>query len=63
MQQSPLGRHLLKQRRRGIWREDVERRALQPVLLDPRGGLREDLLTVVIEAENEGTIHLNAVVM
>src|SRR6185436_1042649 len=54
---------LLEQRRAGIRREDMERRALEPVLLDPLDGLLEDARIVVIEAEHEAAVHLNAVVV
>src|SRR5207302_9501162 len=51
------------QRRRRIWRETVKRRALQAILFDPFGGARERNFAVVIEAVDERSVHLNAVVM
>lgn len=63
VQQTALGFHLAKERSGGIRREDVKRGAFEAILFDPIGGAGEDVFRVVIEAEDEGAVDLNAVVM
>ncbi len=63
VEEPPLGLHPPEERRAGIRRQDVERRALEPVRLDPRDGPVEDVGAVVVEAEDEAAVHLDAVVV
>src|SRR6185437_1542079 len=60
MQEASLRSELVEQRRPGIRREDVEGCALEPVRLDPLDRLLEHVGLIVIEAEHEATVHLNA---
>ena len=45
--------HLPEKRCRGIRRQDVEGRALQPVFFDPVGSAHKYIFAVVIKAEDE----------
>src|SRR5690606_37929798 len=63
MHDAALPLELGEERRTGIRRQDMERRALEPVRLDPLDGLLEYLRPVVIEAEHEAPVYLNAVVV
>ena len=47
----------------GVRRENVKRRALEAILLDPLGGSRKHVLPVMIESQDERAIHLNAIVV
>ena len=53
--------HLTEQRRARIGGEDVEGGGFQPVGLDPFERVRKDVGAIVVEAEEEAAIHLDAV--
>ena len=62
MEEAPLGLHPPEERRAGIRREDVEGRALQALLLDPVARVcSKHVRAVVVEAEHEAAVHLDAV--
>lgn len=63
MEQAAFGFHLTKKRRGGIRSENVEGSAFETIGFDPVGGASEDVFVVVVEAEDEGAVHLNAVVV
>src|SRR5207253_5410563 len=63
MQDSPLRLHLSKERRCRIRSKNVKCGTLQPVLFNPLRSAREYVFAVVIEAEDERAVHLNAIVM
>src|SRR5678816_4680680 len=63
VQDASLRVELTEQRRAWIRREDVERRALEPVLFDPLHRALEDVRTVEIEAEHEAAAHLDAIAL
>ncbi len=54
---------LIVERRAGVGRENVERRALEAALFDPFDRLLEHAHVVVIETEHEAAIHLDTVVV
>src|SRR5271157_5787664 len=63
MQDSSLSFHVAKQRCRRIWRQDGERCAFEAVLFNPLGGAGKNVLAVMVKAENERPVHLDAVVV
>ncbi len=63
LQQTAFRFHLPKQRRAGIWRENVKSGALHPVRFDPLHECGERVLAVVIEAHHETAVYLNAVLV
>src|SRR5579872_24380 len=63
MQDASLRLELAKQRRARIGRQNMKRRALQAVGLNPLHRSREYIRPVVVEAEHEAAIHLNAIAM
>src|SRR5207253_797252 len=62
-QQAPLRLHLPVERRGRVRREDVEGGAFQAVGLDPLRRRGEDAPVVVVEAEHEAAVDLDAVVV
>ena len=61
VQQAVFAFHLPKERRARVWRENVERRALHTIGLDPRNRTLKHIRTIVIESEHEAGVHLNAI--
>jgi hypothetical protein len=50
-----------KERCRGVRRQDVERRAFEPVRLDPVHRTFEDVRAILIETQDEAAVHLDPV--
>ena len=63
MQQSATGLHLPEKRRAWIGCENVEGGALQPGIFDPLHGASKDIGPVVVEAQHEAAVDLNAIVV
>ena len=63
VQQSSLGFHLPEQRRRRIRSKDVKSCTLQTVLFNPFRGARKNIFAIVIEAQYERAIHLDAAIV
>ena len=60
VQDTPLRLELAKEWRRGIRRQDMEGGALQAVRFDPMDRALEDVRSIMIEAQHEAPIHLDA---
>src|SRR5207247_4413741 len=63
MKQPALGFHLPEEGSAGVGGEDVERGVLHPAALDPVDQVLEAVRAVVIEAEDEAAIYLDAIVV
>ena len=63
VQESTFRFELTEQRRARVGRQDVERRALQALGLDPVHEFRETIRVIVVEAQYEAAVDLDAVVV
>src|ERR1700730_659403 len=63
VQDAPFGFQLTKEWCAGGRCQDVKGRALQPVRLDPLDSPFEDVRPIMIEAEHEASVYLNAITM
>src|SRR5882724_7355616 len=61
MQDASFSFQLTEEGRAGVRSQDVKSRTLQPVCFDPFRGSFEDIGPIVIEAENETTVHLDSI--
>ena len=63
VKQPSLTLELSKKRSSGIGRENVKRRAFEPIRFDPLDRAREDIGTILVKTQDEAPVDLDAVVV